>query len=49
MHLGYTFSAGMLGNDTVSLTVNNVFNTSPPFFNGSTGYDNYVSAIRSAA
>jgi len=49
LHLGYTFDSGFLGNDTVALTVRNMFNDYPPFFNGTQGsngtfgFDAYVS------
>jgi iron complex outermembrane receptor protein len=49
MHLGYDFDSGYLGNDNVSLTVRNMFNTYPPYFNGTQGsngtfgFDSYVS------
>jgi iron complex outermembrane receptor protein len=49
LHLGYTFDTGYLGSDNVSLTVRNLFNTYPPFFNGTQGsngtygFDAYVS------
>jgi len=49
LHLGYTFDSGVLGNDNVSLTVRNLFNDYPPFFNGTQGsngtfgFDSYVS------
>jgi iron complex outermembrane receptor protein len=37
LHLGYDFQTGYTGNDNVSLTVRNLFNTYPPFFNGTQG------------
>ena len=37
LHLGYTFDSGFLGNDNVSLTVRNLLNSYPPFFNGTQG------------
>ena len=37
LHLGYNFDVGYLGNDNLSLTVRNLFNTYPPFFNGTQG------------
>lgn len=49
LHLGYEFDSGVLGNDNISLTVRNLFNTYPPFFNGTQGsngtfgFDSYVS------
>ncbi len=49
IHLGYDFDSGFLGNDNVSLTVRNMFNTYPPYFNGTQGsngtfgFDSYVS------
>jgi hypothetical protein len=49
LHIGYNFDSGFLGNDNVSLTVRNLFNDYPPFFNGTQGsngtfgFDAYVS------
>ena len=49
LHLGYTFDTGFMGSDNVSLTVRNLFNDYPPFFNGTQGsngtfgFDSYVS------
>ncbi len=37
IHLGYNFDTGFLGSDNVSLTVRNLLNTNPPFFNGTQG------------
>ena len=37
IHLGYNFDTGYLGSDNVSLTVRNLLNTYPPFFNGTQG------------
>jgi iron complex outermembrane receptor protein len=37
LHLGYTFDTGFLGSDNVSLTIRNLLNTYPPFFNGTQG------------
>jgi iron complex outermembrane receptor protein len=42
LHLGYQFNGGVLGDDRLSLSVRNVLNQSPPFFNGAAGYDSYV-------
>ena len=38
-HLGYLFNGGVFGDDMVSLNVNNIADTEPPFFNSSLGYD----------
>ncbi len=51
LHLGYTFDTGYLGADNISLTVRNLLNAAPPYFNGSAGsnsggavgFDAYVS------
>jgi iron complex outermembrane receptor protein len=51
LHLGYTFDTGFMGSDNVSLTVRNLLNSYPPFFNGTAGqnggstfgFDAYVS------
>ncbi len=52
LHLGYSFETGYLGSDNVSLTVRNLFNDYPPFWNGTqgqngggntAGFDAYVS------
>ena len=51
LHLGYTFDTGFMGSDNVSLTVRNLLNSYPPFFNGTQGqnggstfgFDAYVS------
>ncbi len=37
MHLAYDFDTEVIGKDEVSLTVKNVLNQSPPFFNGTQG------------
>lgn len=43
LHFGYHFKS-VLGDDQVSLVVQNVFNTIPPFFNSTNGYDNLVAS-----
>jgi iron complex outermembrane receptor protein len=51
LHLGYTFDTGFMGSDNVSLTIRNLLNSYPPFFNGTAGqnggstfgFDAYVS------
>jgi iron complex outermembrane receptor protein len=42
LHVGYQFNAGMLGDDEVSITVRNLLNKNPPYFNSSLGYDAFV-------
>ena len=37
LHLGYSFDTGFLGSDSVALTIRNLLNTYPPFFNGTQG------------
>jgi len=44
LHLGYRFKTAALGEDTVSLVVQNAFNTIPPFFNSTNGYDSLVAS-----
>jgi iron complex outermembrane receptor protein len=39
LHASYSFSGGILGDDSVSLTVTNLFNNKPPFENTATGVD----------
>jgi iron complex outermembrane recepter protein len=43
-HVGFDFSAVHLGNETLSLTVRNLFNRQPPFYNSIAGYDTYVAS-----
>jgi iron complex outermembrane recepter protein len=43
-HIGYDFSIAHLGNETISLSVKNLFNRAPPFFNSIPGYDTYVAS-----
>jgi iron complex outermembrane receptor protein len=45
LHLGYTFNGGMFGEDEVSLTVRDLFNQYPPYYNSSSGYDSFVGNI----
>jgi iron complex outermembrane receptor protein len=44
LHLGYSFDGSYLGKDQVSLTVRNLFDTYPVYFNSASGYQNYVSS-----
>ena len=47
-HLGYDFDGGFFGDDNVSVTVNNIFDKKPPYYNGNrylsdaAGYDPYL-------
>jgi iron complex outermembrane receptor protein len=43
-HLGIDFSALHWGNETVSVSVRNLFNKRPPFYNSLLGYDTYVAS-----
>jgi iron complex outermembrane receptor protein len=38
-HIGYTFDTSWTGADTVGLTIKNLFNSPPPYWNATTGYD----------
>lgn len=42
LHLAYNFNDGYIGDDTIGLEVTNFTNERPPYYNGSTGYDNLV-------
>jgi iron complex outermembrane receptor protein len=42
LRLSYNFNDGILGDDTIGLQVNNFTNERPPYYNGSSGYDNLV-------
>ena len=42
LHLGYRFDGGILGDDEISLIVQNLTNQQPPYFNSANGYDNLV-------
>lgn len=44
VHVGFDFSAVHWGDETLSLTVRNLFNKSPPFYNSLLGYDTYVAS-----
>jgi len=44
LHLGYDFKDGLLGDDHLNITVVNIANEDPPFYLGSTGYDNWVAS-----
>jgi iron complex outermembrane recepter protein len=52
LHLGYTFETPYLGSDLLSITVRNLLNTYPPYFNGAdgnnasyqVGYDSFVAS-----
>ena len=39
---GYNFTGAMLGGDQIYLDVKNMFNTRPPYFNQTQGYDYFV-------
>ena len=41
VHLAYDFS-GIFGDDEIGLTVRNLFDKNPPFYNSAAGYDTYV-------
>jgi iron complex outermembrane receptor protein len=43
-HLGIDFSALHWGNETVSVSVRNLFNKRPPFYNSLLGFDTYVAS-----
>lgn len=49
LHLAYAFDGGVLGGDEISLTENNLFNSSPPFYNDedgrSDGFDHFVGNV----
>lgn len=45
LHLAYDFNGGILGDDQISLTMRNIFNKNPPFYNSATGYDTYVGSV----
>jgi iron complex outermembrane receptor protein len=42
LHLGYDFNGGVLGDDQISLEVENLANKRPPYFNAANAYDNLV-------
>lgn len=42
LHLAYDLSTGWFKGDQVSLTVRNLFDKTPPFFNSTMGFDSYV-------
>jgi len=44
LHVGYEFHTEWLGDDRIGLTVINIANTDPPFYLGTTGYDNWVAS-----
>jgi iron complex outermembrane receptor protein len=44
LHLGYRFKSPWFGDDQVSLTIQNIGNTIPPYFNSTNGYDNLVAS-----
>lgn len=46
LHLGYEFPGGVLGQDEISLTVRNILNSTPPYYNSSSGYDSASSLGR---
>lgn len=41
-HLSYGFSAGVFGDDEISLSARNIFNQKPPFANSAGGWDTWV-------
>jgi iron complex outermembrane receptor protein len=43
MHASYDFTTKDFGDDEVSLDVRNMFDTRPPFYDSSAGYDTYIS------
>ncbi len=45
LNIAYRFAGGRLAGDQIYLHGTNVFNTPPPFVNGSTGYDSAVANI----
>jgi iron complex outermembrane receptor protein len=38
LNLGYDFTEGFLNGSAISLSVTNIFNKEPPFYNSSSGY-----------
>jgi iron complex outermembrane receptor protein len=42
LHASYDFKTEWLGSDRIGLTIINIVDTDPPFYLGSTGYDNWV-------
>ena len=44
-NIAYTFSGGWLDGKQVSLNVRNLFDRKPPFYNTSSGYDDYVANV----
>lgn len=45
LHLAYNFQDGFLGDDQVSLSVRNLADKTPPFFNVAAGYDSGVANV----
>jgi iron complex outermembrane receptor protein len=45
LNIAYRFSDGMLAGDQIFLHGTNIFNTPPPFYNGTTGYDSMVANL----
>jgi hypothetical protein len=43
MHLAYDFTTEDFGDDEISLDGRNIFDTRPPFYDSSVGYDTYIS------
>jgi iron complex outermembrane receptor protein len=41
-HIGYHFNGGYLGDDQIMFTARNLLNSSPPYYNGASGYDSFV-------
>jgi iron complex outermembrane receptor protein len=44
LHLGYDFRDGVLGSDSLNVTVINIADSDPPFYLGPTGYDSWVAS-----
>lgn len=44
LHLGYDFNGGVLGDDQVSLEIQNLANKRPPYFNGAMAYDSLLAS-----
>jgi iron complex outermembrane recepter protein len=44
LHLAYNFSAGFLDRAQIALSVNNVFDKEPPYFNSTNGFDGLVAS-----
>lgn len=42
LHMAYNFNGGVLGDDQISLEMQNLANSRPPYFNAANAYDNLV-------